>query len=71
MQPTQIIGQVSIKELLQIHPQKDQKTKIHSNNYPCKGEMKLDTVKERRKINCVMCSWREKNTKKKILEWNP
>jgi len=40
-------------------PQTTPKTQIHSNNYPCQGEMKLDTIKEKKKINCVMCSSRK------------
>jgi hypothetical protein len=52
MQPTQIIGQVSMKEVLQ----RTQKKQIHLNNYPCHREMKIDTIKESKKINCVMCS---------------
>ncbi len=47
MQPTQIIGQVSMKEVLQIH-KGPKKTQIHSNNYPCQGEIKLDTRKEKK-----------------------
>jgi hypothetical protein len=48
MQPTQIIVQVSMKEVLQIH-KGPKKTQFHSNNYPCQGKMKLDTIKEKKR----------------------